>query len=99
MPEAAAETQIQRIERILDPELAGPNGQNPTFVWRIPHPEEPGQGTTMARIEVEADSLVTLANSAERDQRLGDRLVRDAGHILTYMGSIERSLWEIFSRA
>ena len=99
MPEAAAETQIERIERILDPELAGPNGQNPTFVWRIPHPEEPGQGTTMARIEVEADSLVTLANSSERDQRLGDRLVRDAGHILTYMGSIERSLWEIFSRA
>ena len=53
----------------------------------------------MARIEVDSDSLVTVANSAERDQRLGDRLARTAGHILTYMGSIKRSLWEIVSRA
>lgn len=95
MPEAAAGTRSGRIERLLDPELTGPVGHNPTFVWRIRSPEEPRQGTTMARIEVEADSLVTVANSAERDQRLGDRLVRNAGHILTYMGSIERSLWEV----
>ena len=108
MPEAAAErdeeeekkrTWNERMERLLDLELNEPSGQNPTFVWRIRRPEEPGQGTTMARIEVEADSLLTVANSPERGQRLGDRLVRDAGHILTYMGSIERSLWEIFSRA
>ena len=108
MPAAAAErdeeeenkgTRSERIERLLDPELTGPSGHNPTFVWRIPRPEEPGQGTTMARIEVDADSLVTVANSAERDQRLGDRLARNAGHILTYMGSIQRSLWEIVSQA
>ena len=68
-------------------------------MWGIRRPEEPGKGTTMARIEVDADSLVTVANSAERDQRLGDRLARNAGHILTYMGSIKRSLWEIVSRA
>ena len=53
----------------------------------------------MARIEVEEDSLVTIANSAERDERLGDRLVRNAGHILTYMGSMERSLWEVVNQA
>ena len=108
MPEAAAErdeeeekkrTRNKRMERLLDLELNEPSGKKPTFVWRIPRPEEPGQGTTMARIEVEADSLVTVANSPERDQRLGDRLERDAGHILTYMGSIERSLWEIVSQA
>ena len=104
MPAAGAErdeeeenkgTRSERIERLLDPELTGPSWGKPTFVWGIRRPEEPGKGTTMARIEVDADSLVTVANSAERDQRLGDRLARNAGHILTYMGSIQRSLWEI----
>lgn len=108
MPAAAAESdgeeenkrrRSERVELLLDPELPGPSEHNPTFVWRTRRPKEPGNGTTLARIEVEEDSLVTVANSAERDERLGDRLARNAGHILTYVGSMERSIWEVVSQA
>jgi len=47
----------------------------------------------MARIEVEADRVVTVANSAQRNRRLRQRLLRNVGHILAHMGSIEQPIW------
>ena len=103
MPRAAGEEEdgndrtapSEEIERWLDPEATGPSAEHPAFVWRIKRREGPVPGTTMARIEVEADRVVTVANSAQRNRRLRQRLLRNVGHILTCMGSIEQPIWEM----
>ncbi len=85
----------EEIERWMDAETRWPSMAQPAFVWRIRRPEAPVPETTMARIHVLADRVLTVTNSATRDQRLRRRLQRSAEHILTYMGSMEQPFWEM----
>ena len=85
----------EEIESWMDAETKWPSMARPAFVWRIPRPEAPGGETTMARIHVLADGVFTVTNSDRRDRRLRRRLQRSAGHILTYMGTMEQPFWEM----
>ena len=51
--------------------------------------------TTLARIHVLADRLLTVTNSDPRDRKLRRRLQRNAGHILAYTGTGEQPLWDL----
>ena len=85
----------EEIERWMDAETRWPSRMEPAFVWRIRRPEAPVPETSMARIHVLADRVLTVTNSVTRDQRLRRRLQRNAEHILTYMGSMEQPFWEM----
>ena len=85
----------EEIERWMDAETRWPSMAQPAFLWRIRRPEARVPETTMARIHVLADRALTVANSAGRDLKLRRRLLRNAGHILTYMGSMEQPFWEM----
>ena len=78
------------IERLMDAEGKEPTSR-PAFLWRL---RRSGTGTTLARIHVLEEMVMTVTNSAPRDEKLRLRLGRNAGHILGYMGSRERSFWQ-----
>ena len=85
----------EEIERWMDAEVKWPSMEQPAFVWRIRRPEAQVPETTMARIHVLADRLLTVTNSDQRDRKLRRRLQRNARHILAYMGTGEQPFWEM----
>ena len=85
----------EEIERWMDAERKWPSMEQPAFVWRIRRPEAQVPETTMARIHVQADRLLTVTNSDQRDRKLRRRLQRNARHILAYMGTGEQPFWEM----
>ena len=84
----------EEIERWLDPE-GRPATARPTFLWRLRRSRAALPETTMARIYVLEVGVVTVTNSAPRDGKLRRRLQRNAGHILTYVDSMEQPFWKM----
>ena len=85
----------EQIEQWLDMETK----ERPAFMWRLRRPGSSLPETTLARIHVSEDSLLTVTNSLPRDHKLRLRLGRNAGHVLTYLGSTERSMWQVAAEA
>ena len=79
----------------MDAEVKWPSMEKPAFVWSIRRPEAQVPETTMARIHVQGDRLLTVTNSDPRDRKLRRRLQCNAGHILACMGTGEQPLWDL----